>query len=760
MFFPLQKSTSEVKNFILSPYFGDGLRITFGVVFPSLVLAQFDLLKIGITVSLGALCASIADTPGPITHRRNAMFITIGLVSFVSILTGLATTSVYLTGLLILGLSFLLSMSYVYGNRASSIGVAALLVMVLGIDDNRPLNEILGYGGYIFLGGCWYAALSLSLYRIMPYRLAKLSLAECLMEIADFMKIKAGFYQEGMDYDENYKKLIEEQIKVNEKIDAVREQLLKSREIVRENTQEGRFLLVIFVDMVDLYEQIMSTFYNYQNLHKQFDDTGILVEFESILNLLANQISVVAASLKDGSKPNISPELPRKIQALKLGIEALEMIGEEVGFNLTPSPSPVERGVFNRQYSPLNGRGAGGEVVNLKKVNFSATGLQALKNIEVNIENIFLRIKKIKGYFKEKELEKLGRNNIKTESFISHQEYEIETFLENLNLKSENFRHALRVSGLMFLGFVIAQSFHFLHSNWILLTIMVVMKPAYSLTKERNLDRLIGTVSGAFIGMVILHYVSDNRWLFGILLACMLGTYSFQRKTYLVSVVFMTPFILILFDFLGMGSRALFIERVYDTLIGGGIAFIGSYVLLPNWEREKLKKTLVEMLEANLAYFHQVSQLYFGQKYNRVPYKIIRKEVMVRSANLASGFQRMYSEPKHKQLSINEVHKFSVLNHLLTSYIATLALYAREHFEEIPNFEELRTIAQHTENMLKEAIKIMENSDFVEKENLQILKLKPNQEQEEESKIVIPEQFMNIQKVAYDICKISERIRL
>jgi uncharacterized membrane protein (TIGR01666 family) len=726
MFSPIQKSTSEVKNFILSPHFGDGLRITFGVVFPSLVLAQFDLLKIGITVSLGALCASIADTPGPITHRRNAMFITIGLVSFVSILTGLATTSVYLTGLLILGLSFLLSMSYVYGNRASSMGVAALLVMVLGIDDNRPLNEILGYGGFILLGGCWYATLSLSLYRIMPYRLARLFLAECLNEIADFMKIKASFYHEGMDYDENYKKLIEEQITVNEKIDAVREQLLKSREIVRENTQEGRFLLVIFVDMVDLYEQIMSTFYNYQNLHKQFDDTGILGEFESVLNLLANQISVVAASLKDGSKPNISPELPRKIQDLKVGIEALEKIGE----------------------------------ASIETLKFSSKGLQALKNIEVNIENIFLRIKKIKGYFKEKELEKLGKNNIKTESFISHQEYEIDTFLENLNLKSENFRHALRVSGLMFLGFVIAQSFHFLHSNWILLTIMVVMKPAYSLTKERNLDRLMGTVAGAFIGMVILHYVSDNRLLFGILLVCMLGTYSFQRKTYLVSVVFMTPFILILFDFLGMGSRALFIERVYDTLIGGGIAFIGSYVLLPHWEREKLKKTLVEMLEANLAYFHQVSQLYFGQKYDRVPYKIIRKEVMVRSANLASGFQRMYSEPKHKQLSINEIHKFSVLNHLLTSYIATLALYAREHFEEIPNFEELQNIAQHTENMLKEAHKIIEKSDFVVKENLHILKLKPSQEQEEESKIVIPEQFMNIQKVAYDICKISERIRL
>jgi hypothetical protein len=46
------------------------------------------------------------------------------------------------------------------------------------------------------------------------------------------------------------------------------------------------------------------------------------------------------------------------------------------------------------------------------------------------------------------------------------------------------------------------------------------------------------------------------------------------------------------------------------------------------------------------------------------------------------------------------------------------------------------------------------------KKPLQILTLKPNQDPEEESKIVIPEQFMNLQKVAYDICKISERIWL
>ena len=43
-----------------------------------------------------------------------------------------------------------------------------------------------------------------------------------------------------------------------------REVLFKTREIVRESTPQGRFLLLVFVDMVDLFEQVMSTYYNYK----------------------------------------------------------------------------------------------------------------------------------------------------------------------------------------------------------------------------------------------------------------------------------------------------------------------------------------------------------------------------------------------------------------------------------------------------------------------------------------------------------------
>lgn len=718
-----QQTTNEVKNFVLSPYFGDGLRITFGALLPSLILFEFNLLQIGITVSLGALCASIADTPGPIVHRRNAMLVTVAVVSLISLITGLGNGNRYVLAAIITVFSFFFSMFYVYGIRTAAIGTAALLVMTLSIDDVRSLPEIFYHAVYIFGGGLWYTLLSVSLYKIMPYRLAQQSLGECVIEIAHFMRIKADFYREGMHYDENFKKLIEAQIIVNEKQNSVRELLFKSREIVRESTQEGRFLVIVFVDIVDLFEQIMSTFYNYKNLHKQFDGTGILPYFEAILISLSEQLEEIGYALKTGSKPSIAPNIPRKLQELKQVIAILES-GEDAK-------------------------------------NFSPIGLQALKNIEVNIENIFLRIKKIKGYFKDKKQKKLVKSGVEKDSFVSHQNYDLKVFIDNLSLSSETFRHALRVAVVMLIGFVIANSFNFLHSNWILLTIMVIMKPAFSLTKERNTDRLIGTIVGAIIGMIILAWVDNGYWLFAILLFCMLGAYSFQRKNYVVSVLFMTPFILILYDFLGMGSRAILIERVYDTVIGGGIAFVASYTLLPSWEHEKLRNVLVEMLEANLGYYKQVANIYFGDEYKRTPYKLARKDVYVKSANLASAFQRMFSEPKSKQMSIKEVHKFSVLNHLLSSYVATLSLYAIEHFEDIPDFEGMKQIAKNTENLMIEAIRIIESGDNVFNDTLQLVTLKNhNYYNDEEGVVLIPEQFANIQKVAFDICKISEKIRI
>lgn len=717
----LNRPIRNIQDFLLSTYFADGLRITIGVLCPSLILAQFGMLQYGMTLSLGALCISVVDTPGPIVHRRNAMLITTALLSIISILVGLTNKNVYVTGTLLVVCSFIFSMFFLYGNRAAAIGTAVLLIMVLSIDDIRPWREVMFYTLLILAGSIWYTLLSYFVYRLRPYRLVQQTLSDSIHEVSEFLRAKAKFYHEGTDYEKNYAELLQLQVHVHEKQDEVREILFKTREIVRESTPEGRFLLLVFVDMVDLFEQVMSTYYNYKQLHEQFDSAGILPQYEQVINKIASSLDNIAFALKSGGTPTLSRALVSDVAKLKEEITVLELNNEE---------------------------------------KYNTLGLIALKNIEVNIENILSRVKTINGYFNKKEKKNLKKRHIDVDKFVTRQKFDAKLLLENLSFNSSTFRHSLRVAIVMLIGFVVAKSLNFAHSYWILLTILVISKPGFSLTKERNYQRLIGTVVGAFIGMGILVYIHDKHTLFVILLVCMIGSYSFQRKNYVVSVLFMTPYILVLFDFLGMGSLSVARERIYDTLIGSGIALLASYSLFPNWEHEKLKQAMIDVINANKNYFKQVTLLYFEKTHDLTNYKVARKEVYVNSSNLASLFQRMFSEPKSKQVYIQELHQFTVLNHLLSSYIATLSLYNKEHDFIYHNFEELKPVSENTMYLLDQAsehLKVhkeeVSNVPLIRRKNINELAL-------ENENMIIAEQFDLIQKVAYDIFKLAEKLKI
>ncbi|TCD00117.1 FUSC family protein [Pedobacter psychroterrae] len=712
----------DIHDFLLSTYFADGLRITFGVLCPSLILAQFGMLQYGITLSLGALCVSVVDTPGPIVHRRNAMMITTVLITLISLIVGITNNNIYFIGILLVICSFVFSMFFLYGLRAASIGTAALLVMVLSIDDVRPWKEVLFYALLIFCGSIWYSLLSYLFYRIRPYRLVQQTLSESIHAVSNFLRAKAKFYHESINYDDNYAQLLQLQVLVHENQDAVREVLFKTREIVRESTPEGRFLLLVFVDMVDLFEQVMSTYYNYKQLHEQFDPSGILSHYESVILKIADQLDDIAFALKTGNTPSLPISLIADVAALKEEIIQLEKKNTEGKYN--------------------------------------TLGIIALKNIEVNIENILSRVKTINGYFNKNEKKNLKPRQIDLERFITRQSIDLKQLSENFTFNSSVFRHSLRVAIVMLVGFVVAKTLNFSHSYWILLTILVISKPGFSLTKERNYQRLIGTIAGALIGICILIYVKDKNTLFFILLICMIGCFSFLRKNYVISVLFMTPYILVLFNFLGMGGLSVAQERVYDTLIGSGIALLGSYLLFPNWEHEKLKDTMMEMLKANMNYFEQVTFLYTEQVKDFTNYKVARKEVYVTTANLASLFQRMFSEPKSKQVLMKELHQFTALNHLLSSYIATLSLYYKEHSFVYINFEELKPISNNTVYLLNlSAETLYTNTDTIN--NVPLIRRNMNDNNSTDTgEIIIAEQFDLIQKVAYDIYKLSEKIKL
>ena len=309
------------------------------------------------------------------------------------------------------------------------------------------------------------------------------------------------------------------------------------------------------------------------------------------------------------------------------------------------------------------------------------------------------------------------------------------------------------------IGYLITKIFTYgHHSYWVLLTIIVILKPGFSLTKQRNYQRIVGTLAGGLAGVLILALIKDKTALFVLLLFFMVGTYSFQRMNYVLSVIFMTPFVLILFKFLGGGEIDLLQERVVDTLIGCSIGFTASYIIFPSWESEHLQQNLANVLRANINYLQLLATNLAGKPIHTTDYKVARKEVYVSSANLSAAFQRMTSEPKSKQRRSKEVHRFVVLNHILSSYTATLASAILTKEPHVYPQENLRLVRRAL-SVLSESLKKLEQShQEPETEQLLTEKEKPAPHTPTADDLLLKEQLEFIQKVSTDIRKTTEAI--
>ncbi|ADB38719.1 FUSC family protein [Spirosoma linguale] len=624
----MNKRSRQVGYFLSSQYFSDGLRITLSILLPALALSQFGQLQAGMAMSLGALNVSLSDAPGPVMHRRNGM-VTSAVISFlVTLITGFARMNDYTLGVEILLFGFFFSMFAIYGSRATSVGTAALLIMILMIDRPMDARGVIHESALVLSGSVWYSLISLLASRLQPYRLAQQALGQCIHEMAKLMAIKADFYDTSTSLDDNYRRLIAQQVDVNEKQDAVREVLFKSRRIVAETTRTGRLLLLTFVDVVDLYEQIIAMYYDYSDIRERFGNSGVLEHIARSIRRLSVELDHIGLAIQLPVPFHKPVDITPRLDELKRSIDDL---GDEGGSTL------VLRKVL----------------VSLRTISQRVTALQ--KNLASPTAN------------------PINNEEMEYGRFVTHQEIDLKSYLDNLSLDSSVFRHSVRVAVAMLLGYVITKLLPYgHHSYWVLLTISVILKPAFSLTKQRNIERISGTLAGGIIGVLILTFIPNRDVQFGFMVLFMLGTYSAQRINYIVMVICVTPFVLLLFSFLGVSYLGVAEERFFDTLLGGVIALVTGYLVFPQWESDQLAKPMKAILQANIRYLQLLFDSLSGQDISLVDYKLARKEVYVTSANLSAAFDRMLSEPKHKQRNEKLIYEFVVLNHILSANVATI----------------------------------------------------------------------------------------
>ncbi|MEO9147662.1 MAG: FUSC family membrane protein [Ginsengibacter sp.] len=699
----------QIRYFLYSQYFADGVRITLEIVIPAVVFSFLGYTATGLTLSLGALCVSSADGPGPIVHRKNGMLFCNIFVFISALLTGILNHNTLLMGMLILASSFFFTMFSVYGTRASSVGFASLLIMVLQMSDVMPFQKVFTDSLLILCGGVWYMVIALLLYRLTPHKPAKRSLGDCIHETARYLLIKSEMYNPQSDLEEQYRKLLNQQAIVNEKQNTVRELLFKNRALLKESTPTGRLLVLTFVDIVDLFEHIMATWYDYSSLREKYASTGILEEFSLTIKHLVTEMDNIGEAIQAGST-------------------------YQKGFNLISELNVIKEKIDNLQSS--------GSTIMLKK-------------ILVNLRSLGEKTDEILKYFIE---DTTGKGNLRSRReysrFVTHQKINGSVLRNNLTFQSSVFRHSLRMMITCGVGFFISKLIlqgH--HSYWITMTIIIILKPSFSLTKKKNYDRIMGTAGGGIIGLLLIYFVKDQTALFAFIVFFMIGTYTFKTLNYVVMVIFLTPYILILFHFLGLGALNVAGERLMDTVIGSTLAFLASYFLFPQWESGHVQKYMGDALKANIRYLLKLKDILTGNKISSLEYKLARKEIFVSTANLSNVFNRMLSEPKSKQPHRKEIYEFVVLNHVLSSNIASLTTSAYNEEKQFP--KDFLTGVNNSLSILEKSTKHFDKSYAPEKLRNNSApfgdNIKPPDPQ-------MKEQLDFIYKISNDISKISETV--
>ncbi|WP_419999748.1 FUSC family protein [Streptomyces boninensis] len=171
-----------------------------------------------------------------------------------------------------------------------------------------------------------------------------------------------------------------------------------------------------------------------------------------------------------------------------------------------------------------------------------------------------------------------------------------------LRWSSPVFRHAVRLSAVVAVAYLLGEALPPTHGYWIALTVVMVLRPDFSQTYERGAARLAGTITGVAIAGGVLALIAVGPWLsalFAVLSVALL--YLLMPLGYAAVSACTGAYVVFLLGIVGEDWAQTVWERIALTLIGGVLATV-SYALFPAWESPWLRDRLASWLTANNHY--------------------------------------------------------------------------------------------------------------------------------------------------------------
>lgn len=631
----------KIRKYTESMNFANAVKVTVAAAIPVLLFSFLGDFKIGFSIALGALLTFPSDISSNFTHKVNGILSGAFIVAGSAFVISLAYPYHWIFYPVLTTLIFLLSMISAYGHRATQVSFSGLLSVSLVFSTVYRGTELLQHCGLMLAGGLFYFLVSMFFYYLRPHRYSELQVAECIRLTSKYLKLRGDLWTIGADRVNIIEKQLHLQVELNAIHENIREALISTRSNSGPSSQ-NRKMLIAFISLVEILELALSTSFDHDKLHKKFSD------FPKVLNTYQNLAYNLAATLK-----KLSASIEHRSKYVS-------------NHNLFQDLNALEQAIIEYENTLGKEKAAEGVYMLTTMLHYAEKQVEKINIVE---RAFTLAVFRHDAKGADKDLEK----------FLTPQYYPLSILLENLSFSSSIFRHSLRLTLTILVGFVIGQMLPFQNAYWILLTIVVIMRPGYGLTKDRSLQRIFGTILGGLLAFGILSVIHNSYLISAMAVVAMIMGYSFSSINYKIGATFVTMYVVFIYGLQTPNIQDVVQYRIVDTLVGALLAFVGNYFLWPSWEFLSTPVYLEKAIKANRDYLREISILYNKKGEVPVTYRLARKEAFIAIGNLMASFQRMVQEPKSKQKQLPQIYQLAVSNHTLLSSLASLGTYIQSH---------------------------------------------------------------------------------
>ncbi len=570
------------------------------------------------------------------------------------------------------------------GRRYATISYGCLVVSVYTMLGTHLFEQWYFQPILLVVGAIWYGVISTISFLLFPARQVQDKLSQCYSALGDFLFSKSNLFDVDMtakSYQQSMIGLSLENGKLIGIFNEMRTTLLTRLKGDRGQRDTRTSLQYYFVAQ-DIHERADSSHIDYQKLAKIFEHSDILFRFQRILSLQGKACEDLSESILNRQNYHHNPRFQQAFSNLRKSLEKLK---------------------YNTNYDSIWTNALFALFDNLKSIDVQLRNVETERHIKLD------KSKYIENQLKDDDLK--GWDDI----FIRVK--------QNLSPESVLFRHAIRVSIVLLIGYIFVQLSNIEYGYWILLTALFVSQPNFNATKRRLRLRIWGTLAGIILGYAILYFVPSIEGQLIFLVICGVLFFELRSKQYAQATAFMTILALINFNLDGLGFSAA-LPRLIDTIIGCAFAWFGVTFIFPDWKFRRLPRTIKRAIEAQCNYLTEVVQQYHYGRNNSLNYRVFRRAAHNTDADVASLISTLVTEPEFDPMQKNLAFEFLCLNHTFISYIAALGA----HRNLISDPEVLTLLDQalndikgallhdqmpgpHTQDLLKSMLKQLNQSD-------------------------------------------------